>query len=76
MTYEEREQLFLEELTKLTHKYRITISGCGCCGSPSLDDVEDLVDIYSIYTDPRWQKHKLEDVAYTYKDQLSYDKVI
>lgn len=27
---------FLEELTKLSHKYNIAIGGCGCCGSPTL----------------------------------------
>lgn len=29
---------FLKELTELTNKYRIEIAGCGCCGSPWLDD--------------------------------------
>lgn len=31
---------FLDELSDLTEKYEIEISGCGCCGSPFLVDME------------------------------------
>jgi len=31
---------FLNELTELTKKYGIEICGCGCCGSPFLDDFD------------------------------------
>ena len=36
--------LFLAELSALTRKYGIEITGCGCCGSPYLisTDTEDL----------------------------------
>ena len=27
---------FLKELAELSNKYRLTIHGCGCCGSPFL----------------------------------------
>lgn len=27
---------FLKELLALCHKYQANISGCGCCGSPSV----------------------------------------
>lgn len=37
----ERLQPFLEELTVLTTKYRISIGGCGCCDSPYLLDLKD-----------------------------------
>ena len=33
---EEEKDKFLKELNKLTEKYNIKISGCGCCGSPRL----------------------------------------
>lgn len=33
-------ELFLKELTELSKKYDIYIGGCGCCGSPYLDDEE------------------------------------
>lgn len=33
--------LFLQELTKLTKEYNIVIKGCGCCGSPWLEDLEN-----------------------------------
>lgn len=29
-------EAFLKDLTELTRKHKITISGCGCCGSPGL----------------------------------------
>jgi hypothetical protein len=34
----EQVEAFLVELTELTKKYRIRIHGCGCCGSPYLED--------------------------------------
>lgn len=40
---------FIKELSKLSKKYNIYISGCGCCGSPTLesymeDKYEDIGD--------------------------------
>lgn len=32
---------FLRELSALTRKHKITIGGCGCCGSPFLDSLKD-----------------------------------
>ena len=32
---------FLQELAKLTDKYGIEVGGCGCCGSPWLDDTKN-----------------------------------
>lgn len=32
----DQEQAFLNELTALTKKHKISIGGCGCCGSPYL----------------------------------------
>ena len=31
---------FLQELTALSDKYEIYIEGCGCCGSPWLNDIQ------------------------------------
>lgn len=36
----EEERAFILELTELTKKHKIKISGCGCCDSPSLYDAE------------------------------------
>ena len=33
-----RIQVFLHELTGLSQKYDIYIKGCGCCGSPWIED--------------------------------------
>jgi hypothetical protein len=38
------EQDFLDELTALTKKHKITIGGCGCCGSPYLQAIEVVSD--------------------------------
>lgn len=36
MSYTDKERAFLLELTALSRKHNIVVSGCGCCGSPSL----------------------------------------
>lgn len=33
-------ELFLKELAELTKKYGLKIGGCGCCGSPWIQDFE------------------------------------
>lgn len=35
-----RIRMFLQELTALSDKYEIYIEGCGCCGSPWLNDLK------------------------------------
>lgn len=36
-------QGFLTELTELSNRYGIVIGGCGCCGSPYLDYIEETL---------------------------------
>lgn len=40
----DKERAFLIGLAKLTRETGIAIGGCGCCGSPSLDDAEITSD--------------------------------
>lgn len=40
MTSKERLDKFLEELSELSNKYRFVIGGCGCCGSPWVDEID------------------------------------
>lgn len=40
---------FLEELTQLSKKYKIFVSGCGCCGSPYLVRTTEFVGRYTVY---------------------------
>jgi len=75
MNYEEREKEFLKELTKLAHKYRITIGGCGFWGSPSLVDKGDMVQVYLPKQIPAFQDFPIEQVEYSYGAQLEFNKV-
>lgn len=36
-------ELFLQDLAELTKKHGIKIDGCGCCGSPWLEDNEMVI---------------------------------
>ena len=51
---------FLEELTELTMKYGISISGCGCCGSPRLFKVSGK----GRYTYSRISSDSAEELSY------------
>lgn len=79
--YNEREQEFLKELTDLSHKYKILISGCGCCGSPALEDFSDKKEFNLWFKDPSntcshyWRDVKVSSVEYVYEDQLSFSGV-
>lgn len=41
-TYKEREAEFLIKLSQLTRETGVRLYGCGCCGSPGLDDLKEL----------------------------------
>lgn len=40
MSYTDKERAFLIELTALSRKHNIVVSGCGCCGSPYLVEAD------------------------------------
>ena len=46
MKIEEKKKLFLIGLEKLTREYGLYVYGCGCCGSPTLEECkpEELDD--------------------------------
>lgn len=44
MTSRERLDKFLEELSELSNKYGFVIGGCGCCGSPWIDEIDGNLD--------------------------------
>lgn len=81
MTYEEREQEFLKELTNLSHKYKIFVDGCGCCGSPSLEDFEGKEKLNARIDDPsrtfgfRFEDVSVDLIEYGCDDRLNFDKV-
>lgn len=51
LTYSQKQEAFLTELTALSHKYGVRIGGCGCCDSPYLVPVEGGKEEYrySVY---------------------------
>lgn len=61
---------FLKELSELSQKYGIYISGCGCCGSPFLEELdENEVAKYFDNDDSRELKWFNPLKCYIYKDQ-------
>jgi hypothetical protein len=58
---DENLQKFLYELSLLSNKYGFYICGCGCCGSPSLDDIEGNTVGECLEFDPKSNKYILED---------------
>jgi hypothetical protein len=40
---DEKLEEFLNELSELTKKYGLYIYGCGCCGSPRIENEDDKV---------------------------------
>ncbi len=79
--YKEREKEFLKELTDLTLKYKICISGCGCCGSPALDDISDENKIEAKVLDSsesfgyRLVYAYPEHIEYQYEEHLEFNKL-
>jgi len=47
---------FLAELTELSRKYQLTISGCGCCGSPFLEKLTEPGKYIARGDDLRWEE--------------------
>jgi hypothetical protein len=46
----DKQRAFLTELRELTLKHGLLISGCGCCGSPYLEEVQEARDNFGSYT--------------------------
>lgn len=58
-----KEEQFLKEYEKLCQKYHIGFQGCGCCGSPCLEDIEFInYDKYfnKVFINGNGFWHKLE----------------
>lgn len=62
---------FLKELSELTKKYELEIGGCGCCGSPWINDLKkEGCDVERLFYDDKKQKYKLRG----YKDEFEDDE--
>lgn len=51
---------FLSELSELTQKHGFSICGCGCCGSPWIDDSKNEYNASALYYDNAKQKYEAE----------------
>ena len=51
---------FLKELSELTQKHGFSIGGCGCCGSPWINDFKNEFNAHELYYDKEKQKYKAE----------------
>lgn len=68
MINKEAIKMFLEELSILSKKYKIKISGCGCNGSPFLENIEEdhldgkyMLGKYHQEEDLEWVKSEIRD---------------
>ena len=59
----ERLESFLKELAELTKKHNIAIRGCGCCGSPYIDDFQKEFDGENLHFDEEKQIYELENIT-------------
>lgn len=48
---------FLKELSELTQKHGFSIGGCGCCGSPWINDFKNEFDTDELSYDEEKQKY-------------------
>ena len=58
---------FLKELSELTQKHGFYIYGCGCCGSPWINDRKNEVDADDLYYNDEKQKYEVKYVYPTKK---------
>ena len=70
---DERHRAFLLDLRELAVKHKLVVSGCGCCGSPSIEDIE-RVDPKAGYSYDYFIRWMSPDDEFQWKE--SGDKVV
>lgn len=69
--FTEKEKAFLRELTALSREHGVIITGCGCCGSPSLEHM-DCSNPLSGYGEGRSSEIEWLEPGNHYWDDLRY----
>lgn len=69
--FTDRERAFVIELEALTRKHKIAITGCGCCGSPSLASFEGDIPPEAGYGSTECDLHWIEGKDDYYYKQYS-----
>lgn len=74
----DNEIAFIKELTALSKKHNVYISGCGCCGSPSVDEgkSDPVCDEAGYVFEGQLQWASPGDFYWDYEGEMYKDKVI
>ncbi|MCR6116654.1 hypothetical protein HXA31_20205 [Salipaludibacillus agaradhaerens] len=56
-----KNEQFLKELSELSRKHKMYIGGCGCCGSPFVNDDYDKGVLRNLFWDDLKQEYGLEE---------------
>ncbi len=74
----DNEQQFIIELEALSRKHKLVIAGCGCCGSPSVEQMkeseEDVAAGYCYDSHLLWASP--EEFGWDYEGYMYKDKVV
>ena len=76
MTITEKERQFILELNCLTRKHKIKIGGCGCCGSPHLEEFEKEPGPNDGYACDGSEKLEWIEEAYPYLREDDMERIV
>ena len=75
MEFEEKVSLFLKGLARLSEETGIYVTGCGCCDSPDLEDLDEREKKCHESAKNYWERHGEKRKADLFVRPLEYDAV-